>query len=101
MSIITQTAIENLYNSFRNIHDLTGCVHKNIYYKNILQINQDKLCLNNFELTAVKECSVSIERNSHFASDGILNCKTIEFEYNVCEGRYLELYIFPYFLWKF
>jgi serine/threonine protein kinase len=74
-------AIKELYDSLQFFHKITGYIHKDIYYNNILQSEENKLFLNDFGLADIKDELSPIEGNPFFASDRVLECKETQFKY--------------------
>jgi hypothetical protein len=71
---INAKAVKELYNSLQLFHSITGFIHKDIYYRNILQSNsnKNKLFLNDFGLADIRDELSLIKGNPFFASNRVL-----------------------------
>jgi serine/threonine protein kinase len=88
MSEISPQGIKSIYDSLRQFHFKTGHVHRDIYYKNILQITKDKLILNDFCLAAPIGTLSEIKGNIYSASDRVLESKNNIFKYEISDDIY-------------
>jgi serine/threonine protein kinase len=90
IKLATPEAIEELYQSLENFHLLTNCVHRDIYYKNILQTDSGKLYLNDFGLAVRQGDEAPIKGNRFFASERVLlhSDKKTDFLYKCSDDIY-------------
>jgi tRNA A-37 threonylcarbamoyl transferase component Bud32 len=87
---------KQLQNSLQFFHTITEYIHKDIYYKNISQINKTILFLNDFGLADIKNELSPIKGNPFFVSDHVLQCNEIKFRYDVCDDIYSLTFSFIY-----
>jgi hypothetical protein len=88
ITLVTEDAVRQLYESLRVFHSETNCIHKDIYYKNILQSSDGKLFLNDFGLADFQNIESPIEGNSFFASDRILLHEKDKIIYDISDDLY-------------
>jgi serine/threonine protein kinase len=70
---ISPKGIASVYDSLEEFHRLTGHIHRDIYHKNILQVNKNTLVINDFGLSTPINSQSTVAGNLFFASDRVLS----------------------------
>jgi hypothetical protein len=97
---ITQTGITDAYQFLRDFHRVTGNVHRDIYFRNLLISSEGKIYLNDFGLSVLENENSFIKGNVYFASDAVLLSEDDYHVYRISDDIYSLTFTFIYLIYE-
>jgi hypothetical protein len=97
---INRSRIRDVYQFLRDFHRVTGNVHRDIYFRNLLISSERKIYLNDFALSVLQNKKVLIKGNVYFASDAVLMSEDDEHVYRNSDDIYSLTFTLIYLIYE-
>jgi hypothetical protein len=92
--------IKNAYKFLFDFHQVTGNIHRDIYFKILLISSEHKIFLNNFALSILPNSESPVKGNLYFASDAVLMSENDKHIYQISDDIYSLTFTLIYIIYE-